>query len=108
MLRSLKIMIGLTTALLALVLILASMGYADPWDAGALAFQALILVLLFVFIRKESRIAIVLFAVSCLWLFLTGMMIEPSISGLVGACFAILGFIGLAGVWHWRQERAPR
>ncbi|MGL4281047.1 MAG: hypothetical protein ACRCS0_11815 [Albidovulum sp.] len=105
-LTALKWMMGITVVQIILSLALLLTGQSGMIvSALMLCIQLAVMALLSRGLKADNMIAASIFGLVCVLLLLTGIPREASLSAIFDAAFAVMAFVGLAGLWHWRRDR---
>ena len=107
-LLSLKWMIALSAAGLVAGVILVIAGDSVSTVRGtmiAVFFQIVGLGLVFRYLQKGSQIATWLFGLWCVFLLIAGITSSASLIAVIPYAQAVLGFVGLAGLWAARRGK---
>jgi len=100
-------MIGISIFALIVLLVLFLI-YRDttiPSAFTGLIIQIVLLAILHALLRKDSGFAAAIFGLWCLFLLFSGISTAPALGALIDYAFAVLGFVGLAGLVKWRNEQ---
>ena len=106
-LLSLKVMIAVCATGLVAGVVLVLVGDPDSSLSGtmiAIAIQIGLLFLLLKYLARGSQAAKWIFGLWCAFLFLTGITTKPSLFATIDYALAVLGFVGLAGLWSTRRD----
>jgi hypothetical protein len=101
-LPTLKVMVWISGLALVLSTALHVAGQASlRGTIVGLLVQTLTLLLVGYFLRRGSRVAAIIFGLWCAFLFIDGITSPPSLVALINYGFAVIGFVGLAGIVCW-------